>query len=1009
MKRIFLIATMVLAMVQSHAQSLESFKNPPVETCNHVILGWDGEINKQVIEADLDAIQQKGFRNVIIEPGYHMGTEYLSWQWFRNVSMMAEAVQRRGMRMWIIDEGKYPSGMAGGKFSKERPDLCMQALVKDSTGVKMVRRSSQTRCVNNPTGGKDEKNSLCDYLDPKAVRQFIDWTHEQYKQHLGNMLGKVVLGFRGDEPAFQRVPWTSGMKEIFEQQKGYDPTPYLQAFLRNERTSLHDASATEKERCAKADYWDVWSRLFADNYFKQQADWCEANGVQHITHMDKDDMLPWCVKMEGDPFRCLSRVQVPGIDVIWSQIWMGAQTEFPRLASSVAHVYGKPRAFSESFAAFSRQLDAKSVKFVVNYQLARGINFFEFMFWMSKRGATGYMADPGMKELNDYVNRATWLMQQGKPTARTAIYAPIPTLWLGNNRADDFMKAAAHQLTRHQYDYDFITDDGIVEACTVGNGTLKNRSGQRYQTIIIPSAEVITEAAWAKISEFADRGGRIIIYGDAPKATAGRSFMNQQAITMPRNVIHVKDSVWNEQIAAALPEPEIKMVGNEKDSITYTARRLDDGTKIYFIFNQRRMPDHMLVDIDQIGDIEVWDALTGNTSYLQASVEGNKMRAHLNFAPWESKILVVKKRKARYDASRFGNIQQAIDRAHQDGGGTVVLSKGRYESGALFFPRGVDLHLEKGAELVSKVDAALYPIIDTRWEGNMVKARAALLNFDHADGCTVSGQGLIDAKGLEWAKLPRDRYGRPKTFCFDHCDNGRIEGISVKNQAFWCLHVLFTNGFTIDGVNINAESYIPSSDGIDIDSSTDVEIRNVHIKAHDDCISIKSGKDTNGREVNQASQDILIEDCHFDYGHGGVAMGSEVSGGIRNVTVRRCDFAGENWNPIRFKSQPSRGGIVENILFEDITIAKARNIFEINMTWRMKGMTEPPYMPRTQLRNICFRNVKGVAENAGIIHGFAEAPFTRDIFHFENCEIKVAKPLDIQHADVNLDGLRIIE
>ena len=1008
MKKLFLIGAMLLAMSQGYAQSLDDFKNPPVETCNHVILGWDGEINRQVIEADLDAIQQKGFRNVIIEPGYHMGTEYLSWQWFRNVSMMAEVVQQRGMLMWIIDEGKYPSGMAGGKFSKERPDLCMQALVSDSNGVKMVRRSSQTRCVNNPSGGKDEKNSLCDYLDPKAVRQFIDWTHEQYKQHLGNLLGKVVLGFRGDEPAFQRVPWTTGMKEIFEQQKGYDPTPYLKAFLRNERTSLQDTTATEKERCAKADYWDVWSRLFADNYFKQQADWCEANGVQHITHMDKDDMLPWCVKMEGDPFRCLSRVQVPGIDVIWSQIWMGAQTEFPRLASSVAHVYGKPRAFSESFAAFSRQLDVKSVKFVVDYQLARGINFFEFMFWMSKRGATGYMAEPGMKELNDYVNRATWLMQQGKPTARTAIYAPIPTLWLGNNRADDFMKAAAHQLTRHQYDYDFITDDGIVEACSVGNGTLKNRSGQRYQTVIIPSAEVITEAAWAKLSEFANRGGHLIIYGDAPKATAGRSFMDQQSITLPRNVLHVKDSVWNDQMVAALPEPEIKMIGNEKDSITCTSRLLDDGTKIHFIFNQCRMSDYMLVEIDQIGDIEVWDATTGNTSHLQASVEGNKMRARLTFAPWESKILVVKKRKTRYNASRFSNIQQAIDRAHQEGGGTVVLPKGRHESGALFFPRGVDLHLEKGAELVSKVDAALYPIIDTRWEGNMVKARAALLNFDHADGCTVSGSGLIDAKGLEWGKQPRDQYGRPKTFCFDHCDGGRIEGVSVKNQAFWCLHVLFTNGFTIDGVNINAESYIPSSDGIDIDSSTDVQIRNVHIKAHDDCISIKSGKDTNGREVNHASQDILIEDCHFDYGHGGVAMGSEVSGNIRNVTVRRCDFAGENWNPIRFKSQPSRGGIVENILFEDITIAKARNIFEINMTWRMKGMTEPPYMPRTQLRNICFRNIRGVAENAGIIHGFAEAPFTRDIFRFDNCEIKVGNPLDIQHADINLDGLRII-
>ncbi len=1008
MKKLFFLLTTFVTAMLSHAQNVDHFKNPPVETSNHVILGWDGEINQQVINADLDAIQQKGFRNVIIEPGYDMGTEYLSEQWFKNVKLMAEAVQRRGMRMWIIDEGKYPSGMAGGKFSKERPDLCMQALVPDGDGVKAVRRSSQTRCVNNPTRGKDESNSLCDYLDPEAVKQYINWTHDQYQKHLGILMETAVLGFRGDEPAFQRVPWTTNMKEIFEKQKGYDLTPYLNSFVRNERTSLYDPTATEQERRAKADYWDVWSRLFADNYFKKQAEWCQIFGVEHITHMDKDDMLPWCVKMEGDPFRCLSRVQVPGIDVIWSQIWMGAQTEFPRLASSVAHVYGKPRAFSESFAAFSHQLDAAKAKFVVDYQIARGINFFEFMFWMSKRGATGYMADPDMKQLNDYVNRTTWLMQQGKPTARIAIYAPIPTLWLGNNRADDFMKAAAHQLTRHQYDYDFITDDGIVEACTVGNGSLKNRSGQRYETLIVPSAEVITEAAWEKMSEFANRGGRIILYGDAPKATAGRSFMDQKPIVLPRNVLHVQDSVWTEQMVQALPEPEFRLVGNPNDSITCTVRRMDDGTKIFFVFNQKKRSEYMLAEFNKVGNIEVWNAKTGEIGHLQASAKEGKMQARLTFSPWEAKIFVVKKRKAVYDASRFRTIQQAIDRAHQDGGGTVVLTKKRYESGALFFPRGVDLRFEKGAELVSKVNPALYPIINTRWEGNMKPARAALLNFDHAEDCIVSGEGLIDAKGLEWAKLPRDQYGRPKTFCFDHCDGGRIEDVSVKNQAFWCLHVLFTDGFTIDGVNINAESYIPSSDGIDIDSSTDVDIRNVHIKAHDDCISIKSGKDTNGREVNQVSQDILIEDCHFDYGHGGVAMGSEVSGGIRNVTVRRCDFAGENWNPIRFKSQPSRGGIVENILFEDIDIAKARNIFEINMTWRMKGMEEPPYQPLTRLRNIRFRNIRGVAENAGIIHGFDEQPFTRDVFRFENCEIKVKTQLDIKNADVNLDGLNII-
>ena len=312
------------------------------------------------------------------------------------------------------------------------------------------------------------------------------------------------------------------------------------------------------------------------------------------------------------------------------------------------------------------------------------------------------------------------------------------------------------------------------------------------------------------------------------------------------------------------------------------------------------------------------------------------------------------------------------------------------------------------AKLISLVDTTLYPIISTRWEGRMQKARAALLNFDDNDGCRVTGSGIIDAQGLKWKNVRTSFMGRPKTICFNHCDGGSISGVKILNQAFWSIHILFTDGFTVDGVNIEAEDYIPSSDGIDIDSSTGVTVRNAHIKAHDDCISIKSGKDSDGRRVNKASSDILIENCHFDYGHGGVAIGSEVSGNVSRVTVRQCDMAGENWNPIRFKSQPSRGGVVEDILFEDIYISQARNVFEVNMSWRMKGATEPPYKPLTTLRRIKFRNITAHAEHAGLFRGYEEQPLTPDIFTFENCRLFVGTLFELQNATLDLSGVDII-
>lgn len=456
----------------------QQFAEPPVEFANHVIWGWEGKMDKKTICNDLDSIKKKGFRAVIFEAGYKLPFKYLSEEWFKAIRTGVLEAKKRGMKVWIIDEGKYPSGFAGGKFSQERPDLRMQALVigdtiqikrgevmtnhkiapeiisavavstsgapnrtvainngeisfnagLDDWKVLLVKsdfRTAVTRAVNNPNGGKDATNSLCDYLNPIAVQQFIDWTHEQYKKYLGKELGTTVLGFRGDEPDYAHLPWTPSIVQTFKETKGYDPTPYLASFF--------TASPTIQEQRVKADYWDVWSSLFATHFFKLQADWCAANGVAHITHLNKEHEMPACVKAEGDYFRNLSKVQIPGVDAIWNQIWPGTLNDFPKLASSVAHVYGKPRAFSESFAAYHISPTIPQAKFVVDHQIARGINFFEFMFWLAGSKHRNWMSDPGMKGLNEYTNRTTYLMSQGKPGARIAMYYPTSTMWLGNN------------------------------------------------------------------------------------------------------------------------------------------------------------------------------------------------------------------------------------------------------------------------------------------------------------------------------------------------------------------------------------------------------------------------------------------------------------------------------------------------------------------------------------------------------------------------------------------------
>jgi polygalacturonase len=222
----------------------------------------------------------------------------------------------------------------------------------------------------------------------------------------------------------------------------------------------------------------------------------------------------------------------------------------------------------------------------------------------------------------------------------------------------------------------------------------------------------------------------------------------------------------------------------------------------------------------------------------------------------------------------------------------------------------------------------------------------------------------------------------------------------------WCLHILYSKNVTAENLLITADHNIPSSDGIDVDSSEKVRIVGCNIDVNDDCISIKSGKDADGLRVNRACFDVLIEKCRFGYGHGGVAMGSETSGGIRNVLVRDCVMEAGNWAPIRFKSQPSRGGVVENITFRGIQLNGTGKAIEFNMAWRMVPPIAPPAKVLPVVRNVRIENVTGTVTNVGDIRGLPDSPIMG--VRFKDCHIKAKRGLIIEHVrQVDLSGLKM--
>ena len=377
-------------------------------------------------------------------------------------------------------------------------------------------------------------------------------------------------------------------------------------------------------------------------------------------------------------------------------------------------------------------------------------------------------------------------------------------------------------------------------------------------------------------------------------------------------------------------------------------------------------------------------------------------------------------------------IQAAIDQCAASGGGVVVVPKGTFLSGAIFLKQGANLYVEKDGVLKGTTNIDDYPVINTRWEGTEEPWTSAFVNAEGLTNLEITGEGTIDGSGEEWLQNnplrgrggrgnadmtangaspappppPMARRGRPRLIGIQNSKHVHVAGLNLHNQAVWCLFFLYSEDVVAENLRITAEHNIPSSDGIDIDSSKRVRINNVYIDVDDDCISIKSGKDADGLRVNRPAEDIVIENSHFAYGHGGVAMGSETSGGIRNVEVRNCVSDSDNWAPIRFKTQPSRGGVVENITYRDIKLHQTRQAFEFNLEWRMVPPIAPPAKVLPVVRNVRIINVTGDVTSVGIIHGLADSPI-RDI-HFENCQITAQKGFRLEHArNVDLAGLKL--
>ena len=328
----------------------------------------------------------------------------------------------------------------------------------------------------------------------------------------------------------------------------------------------------------------------------------------------------------------------------------------------------------------------------------------------------------------------------------------------------------------------------------------------------------------------------------------------------------------------------------------------------------------------------------------------NKVGAR--YFPAAKKIFYVNDYGAKSDMITVNTIyiQQAIDDCALKGGGIVSFKPGTYVTGSLFIKTNVQLNIDKGVLLLGSQNFADYPEMESRIAGIETSWPAALINIIDAKNAAITGKGIInargkfcwdkywamrkeyDAKGLRWI-VDYDAK-RVRTLLVQNSSDITIKNLTFKNAGFWTIQLLYSDHLTVDGVIIknNEDGSGPSTDGIDVDSSSWVLIENCDIDCNDDNFCLKAGRDWDGLRVNKPTEYVVIRKSIARRGAGVVTLGSETSGSIRHILATEL-HAKNTDNGLRLKSATTRGGIIEDIYFLNSVLDSVNNVFQFNLNW----------------------------------------------------------------------------
>jgi len=656
---------------------------------------WNDDLVESEITAQMESFAEKGINDFFVNHVWGATDEYLGERYFEVVKHAVKEAERLGLSFWIYDEFNWPSGVAGGQVLRDHPELRAKAMRDTGVyllpgmdmrqhyikgkflGANIVYRDSLadgpidvTNEVKVEQGDKGfwisyQNNSCADinfhvqsvqlqdnvipasrlgkysfeqegYIDPldhKAIRAFIDSTHEKYKAAVGYAFGKTVKGLFTDEVCvaaphdigLSRVPWNDAIKETFEKRFGYDLTPWMYALV--------ERPANAQEKKVRYHFWQLMKELVRDAHIKQAYEWCDKENLLYTGHFDGEESITWSMYQSGDIFELMKYMHVPGIDSIYSRTKINDENYnvAGKVVSSCARFYKRDRILCETFTMSTAQLRFDEMRRVVNRLMVLGVNMIQYMganYSMdnARKAPSQIAGEPSHGDNNtlfkyydrfgDYVSRVQYLSTKTKPAGRVLMLWAQAAVYVNiNGHCNIFaafdeptvceyertMVSTVNTLLDLNIEYD-IFGDSLADEVKAENGVAKFYDNE-YDAVILPNTYNTTSGVAAMVNRLKEAGVRMVFIDELPGLAVdtaeaisplGNAPSAMGLTTIGENIDFIRiptdekrrgqNQKYKTLLLSALPNIE-RTLDIRHDGSIYTGLRTGEGKRVVFMCN----------------------------------------------------------------------------------------------------------------------------------------------------------------------------------------------------------------------------------------------------------------------------------------------------------------------------------------------------------------------------------------------------------------------------------------